>query len=143
MKKLLVAFLALLFVCAAAFADEVRCIKGFDDTSCTAGSYVESGNIRLNKSRTSTSAIWRVNSNGILSLQPDVSSGTFTFTVYFSNFEDASVWDSGTTLATGIDSSNHDRINIDPQGVALWMKIRATETGGSGSPVLSASLCTN
>jgi len=34
-------------------------------------------------------------------------------------------------------------VNIDPNGPHLWMKIRATETGGSGTPSLSASLCTD
>jgi len=142
----LVTIVMLVIFAALSFAgDGVECKVIWDDQPVTAGSYVETFPIGLSASARNASVVplWRVRSGGILSLQPNVTEGTFTFTVYFSNFPDASVWDSGTDIATGITSSDTDRISIDPDGVALWMKIRATETSGTGSPSLSAVLCSD
>jgi len=122
---------------------EVRQKTLWSNTSVSAGGSIESLPIRLGPGPTGVSSLWAVKSGGIMTLQPKVTSGTFTFTVYFSNFPDADVWDSGTVIATDVDSSKTDRITINPNGPALWMKIKATETGGSGSPVLSTSLCTD
>ena len=138
--------LILLLWTALAFAgDNVECKVIWDDQPVTAGGYIETFPIGLSAAARHPSVVplWRVRSGGILSLQPNVTEGTFTFTVYFSNYPDASVWDSGTDIATGITSGDTDRIPIDPDGVALWMKIRATETSGTGNPSLSAVLCSD
>lgn len=140
------ALLFLYFFVGLVFAEQpVQCKMVWRNQSVEAGSYVETQAIALSPYayNSKVSTLWRVRSGGILSLQPEVTEGTFTFTVYFSNFPDASVWDSGTDIATGIAPSDTDRITIDPDGVALWMKIRATETSGTGSPSLSAVLCSD
>ena len=144
MKKIFfILTILLIFISSISFAGDVRCYNIFSGQSVSPGGYVESTNILLSERSYGGSGFLKVPSDGILSIQPHVTSGTFTFTVYFSNFRDASVWDSGTTIATGITSSDTDRISIDPDGVALWMKIRATETSGTGSPSLSVVLCSD
>ena len=150
MKKgtafILTIMVSLWLLVVTAFAGQsVQCKLIWDEQSVTAGSYVETDAIALSPyaHNASVTTLWRVRSGGILSLQPNVTEGTFTFTVYFSNYPDASVWDSGTVIATGITSGDTDRIAIDPDGVALWMKIRATETSGTGNPSLSAVLCSD
>ena len=139
----LLVVLAIVFTATSLYAEEaVKCKLIWRNQAVTPGGYVESQPIALS-SHVRGSAVWKVKSGGILSLQPSITEGTFTFTVYFSNFPDASVWDSGTDIATGLTSADTNRISIDPKGVALWMKIKATETGGSGNPSLSAVLCSN
>ncbi len=147
MKKTLIFLtaLALVIFTGVCRAGNVACYTVWKSQSVAPGGYVESGVIALSPVVPSNvQYVWKTNTDGFFSFQPAVSSGTFTFTVYFSNFSDPEGhWDSGTTIATGVTSSDTDPVNIDPNGPHLWMKIRATETGGSGSPSLSASLCTD
>jgi len=144
-KQYISIILLLLLIAIPAFAaNQVECIEIFSNQSVAASGSVESDPIKLTPGPTSFTSAWQVNSDGIFSFQPKVSTGTFTFTVYWSNFPDpTNHWDSGTVIATGIDSSTTDTITFDPGGPHMWMKIKATETGGTGSPSFSAALCTN
>ena len=143
MKKFLITLItSILLIYSISFAGDVNCYNIFTNQSVTAGSYIESTNILLSDRDYNYSGDYiKVPTDGLFSIQPYITEGTFDITVYFSNFRDASVWDSGTLIASGLTSSDVDRIAIDPNGVALWMKFKVTETSGTGNPSISISLC--
>jgi len=76
------------------------------------------------------------NSDGYITIQPDIQDGTFDITAYASNFESLSLdhWSSAISVAIGLTSSDKDSIPVDLNGVHRWVKFRATETSGTGSP---------
>ena len=151
MKKIsifIIMILSLFIVSTLYAGDGVDCFTVFDSQTIPAGGYIETLPIALSKNASNNvTALWRITSKGIFSFQPDIEgSGTVTFQVYFSDFKDpTNHWTrSPVTIVTGRTSANDlDSYPIDPNGTHLWMKIRATETGGTGSPSLSAALCSN
>ena len=105
-------------------SEGVRTYELFANQSVSPNGYVESQPMSLK------------NASGYLSIQADIEEGTFDIDVYVSNFKDPSTsnWSSAISVATGLTSSDKDPIAVDLDGVHMWMKIRVTETGGSGSP---------
>ena len=124
-------------------AGDAQCIRAFYNTSCAPSGSVNVV-FRLAQSVAEGSATYDFDirgTDGMLTFQPVVTMGTFTFKVYFSN--DGLHWGAATDLGTGVTSSFTPCYNIDPDGPHGFMKIEAVETGGSGSPVLSGYLCSD
>ena len=149
MKKLILTVLLILGIATASLAaDKAECHQIWTNESISAGGSSESSPIALsgNASQSVTSE-WRVNSGGVLNIQPYISagSGTITLQVAWSNFSDPdNHWSDWETVDAGITSSNDlQRYPLDPNGTALWVKFKVTETGGSSSATVSVALCSN